>query len=215
VALLVDLWDGGAVLEPARGLSGAAAGVSSETAVLVVNAALSGSDANAQLVAAEVLCRNSCHLDICQSLHWPASVDGAWNPRFGIKTKVLIVDALVRMAYTSAPSLNALQSLTVRLYCIAANDPDPRVKGCLGMLLNAVLPALDRLGVQSLMQGPSELTIDDLHTAASRARPNPDRVFYKVVLDRSAKLASWAETCDGTDCRPGALAAAWASPEPA
>jgi hypothetical protein len=208
VALLVDLWDGrdDGSLDGSR--APAPRTVSDETAILVVDAALGPGSSNAQLMAAELLCRNSAHLDICQSLHWPGSVDGGWNPDFGVRTKVLIVDALVRMAYTGAPSLNALQSLAVRLYGISVNDPDVHVKGCLGMLLDAIVPALDRMEIRSLMQGPSEITIADLKMAAARAEANPDRVFYKIVQDRSVKLSAWANACRETDYRPGALAAA-------
>jgi hypothetical protein len=68
-------------------------------------------DPAAVAVAAELLCRNADRLDIGQSLHSPASIDGRWNARFGVKTKVLIVDALVHMAVKGEASLNALQSL--------------------------------------------------------------------------------------------------------
>jgi hypothetical protein len=96
VALLVDLWD-----ESDRAASPAPAtrqAVSDETAVLVIDAALRSDRASAQLVGAELLCRNARRLDPCQSLHWPSSVDGMWNPQFGVKTKVLLVEALVRSA---------------------------------------------------------------------------------------------------------------------
>jgi hypothetical protein len=207
VALLVDLWDG------REGPNGSSSGrgaraVSDETAILVLDAALRSPTPNAQLVAAELLCRNARRLDICQSLHWPSSVDGTWNPAFGVKTKVLIVDALVRMAYTGEPSLNALQSLAVRLYGISDGDPDVHVKGCLGMLLEAIVPALVEMNVRSLMQGPSEVTIEDIRRAAKHAEANPDRVFYEIVRRRSAELSKWAEQCRETDARPGALAAA-------
>ena len=130
-------------------------------------------------------------MDICQSLHWPSSVDGTWNPDFGVKTKVLIVDALVRMAYTGDANLNALQALAVRLHAISATDPDAHVKGCLGILLGAIVPALEGMEVRSLMQGPSEITIEDLKTAVTRAQANTDRVFYRIAQDRSAKLLEW------------------------
>jgi hypothetical protein len=203
VALLVHLWDGEEPSEAARSTA-----VPHEIAILILDAALRSQDANAQLVAAELLCRNASRLDVCQSLHWPASVDGEWNPAFGTKTKVLVVDALVRMAVTSAPSLNALQSLAVRLYGISAGDPDTHVKGCLGMLLTAIVPALEHVKVTSLMQGPSEITIADIRAAAGAAHPNRDRVLYRVVMQRCEDLAEWAKDCDEPDYRPGALAAA-------
>jgi hypothetical protein len=121
---------------------------------------------------------------------------------------VLIVDALVRMAITSAASLNALQSLAVRLYGISDGDPEKHVKGCLGKLLAAIIPALERMEVTSLMQGPSEITMRDIKSAAAAARANPDRVFYRVVRERSEELEKWAGDCREPDFRPGALASA-------
>jgi hypothetical protein len=205
VALLVDLWDQKPDAASAQDVR--VRSVSHETAILVLDAALSSMNANAELVAAELLCRNADRLDICQSLHWPASIDGRWNARFGVKTKVLIVDALVHMAVKGEASLNALQSLAVRLHSIAALDPGVHVKGCVGMLLEAIVPALDRMDVRSLMQGPTEITIDDIRRAATHAHANPDRVFYKVVHQRSVDLAAWSNRCSACDFRRGALAA--------
>jgi uncharacterized protein with von Willebrand factor type A (vWA) domain len=72
--------------------------ISDETAVLVISDALAAADKPAaQLVAAELLCRNALRLDPCQSLHWPAAVDGCWVPLLVPKAKVLVVEALVRM----------------------------------------------------------------------------------------------------------------------
>jgi hypothetical protein len=79
------------------------------------------------------------------------------------------------------------------------------------MLLDAIVPALERAGVRSLMQGPSEITIEDIRRAAGHASPNPDRVFYKIVQQRSAELRDWTAKCLEPDYRPGALAAASAS----
>jgi hypothetical protein len=81
------------------------------------------------------------------------------------------------------------------------------VKGCVGMLLEAIVPALDRMDVRSLMQGPTEITIDDIRPAATHAHANPDRVFYKVVRQRSVDLAAWSNRCSKCDFRLGALAA--------
>src|SRR5450755_604085 len=90
VALLVDVWDQRET--PA---------ISAEAAILVLNAALMSPQRNAQLVAAELLCRNAQRLDACQSLHWPTAIDGRWSADFAPRTKLLLVDALVRMTYTS------------------------------------------------------------------------------------------------------------------
>src|SRR5215470_8965711 len=83
-ALLVDFWSDGQEK------------VSTETAVLVIDAALrSKAQRNAQLVAAEILCRNASRLNSCQSLNWPSVIDGSWDREFGPKTKFLLVEALI------------------------------------------------------------------------------------------------------------------------
>lgn len=220
VALLVGVWDRtelreGAPLrnESALGLesvsdrspSSRETSIPDETAVLVIDAALRSRSANAQLVAAELLCRNSDRLDIRQSLHWPSAIDGRWNPAFNNKTKLLLVDALIRMALTSDRDQFALQSLAVRLFGISDGDPDKHVKGCVGVLLNALLQELEQAG--SLMQGPREVTYADLSRAAAHAKPNPNRQMARVVQERAEALNLWATRCEDPDYRPGALAA--------
>jgi hypothetical protein len=136
VALLVDLWSDEFVphrqhidrerhmpdehmtvaLSPDRRKQGPQ--VSTETAILTISAALQSDEANAPLIAAELLCRNAQRLDACQSLHWPSAVDGRWRSDLSQKTKILLVDALVTMTITSDPNENALRSLAVRLYGI-------------------------------------------------------------------------------------------------
>jgi hypothetical protein len=153
VALLVDLWTPAPVpndeSRDTRDTSGDVAfhdrGVSTETAILVINAALLAAELpNAQLVAAEVLCRNAARLDPCQSLHWPAAIDGRWLPGLPPKAKLLVIDALVCMTITSEATENSLRSLAVRLFGIWSGDPDRRVQGCLGVLTKPILPALGR-----------------------------------------------------------------------
>jgi len=132
VALLVDFWS-----------PGIDAKVAPETAILVVDAALRSGKPSAELVAAELLCRNARRLDPCQSLHWPSCIDGCWNPGFGPKTKLLIVDALTLMTKAKAPVTEAaLRSVAVRLYGIFDGDPDENVRGCIATLIRALLPAL-------------------------------------------------------------------------
>ncbi|MFE9959223.1 hypothetical protein [Micromonospora sp. NPDC005299] len=72
VVLLVDLW------------SGDKGAISTEAAVLVIDAALQRrNDPKAQLIAAELLCRNATRLDSCTPLHWPSAADRCWDPVFG------------------------------------------------------------------------------------------------------------------------------------
>jgi hypothetical protein len=202
VALLVDFWS--------PGIDGR---VSAETAILVVDSALRSGKRTAQLVAAELLCRNAEHLDPCQSLHWPSFIDGCWDPTFGPKTKLLLVDALILMTLAKKPvNEGALRSVAVRLYGIFDGDPDENVRGCVATLIDALLPALRNLGYRDFMQGNKRVMLTDLESAAKYARPNDDDFLARMVRKRSDDLHAWAEPCTGTDqeLTPGALALATA-----
>lgn len=195
VALLVDLW------------SRDSKKISHETAILVIDAALRSDQPNAQLVAAELLCRNAKELDPCQSLHWPSAVDGCWVPSFGPKTKLLLLDALVLMSKSRAVTENALRSLAVRLYGIWRDDDNEHVKGCVGMLIDALIAPLEGLGYTDFMQGNQEVMLRDLKTAADGAAVNPDAFLGRLVAQRRKELTTWAAECR-TDAEPGGLAAA-------
>jgi hypothetical protein len=213
VALLVDLW---LPSEPAvesleeelrKPRTEAAGGVSTETAILVINAALQ-SNPSAQLVASELLCRHAASLDMCQSLHWPRSIDARWIPGLPASAKLLIMDALVWMASSTEPSKNALRSLAVRLYYISAGDPSHRVKGCVGTLLTAILPAVRELGYAEFMQGLGTVTIEQMAEAAAKASPNPDGYLEMILEDRSQLLEQWSRRCVPEVLPPGVLATA-------
>jgi hypothetical protein len=180
VALLVDLWS------PERSQ------VSTETAILVIDAALRSEQPNAQLVGAELLCRNATRLNSCQSLHWPSVIDGRWDPRFAPKTKFLLLEALLLMSTARRVDKNALRSVAVRLFGICANDPDPNVKGCVGTALNELIPALDGLGYTDFMQGREIVTLEQLRLAAKSRKPNADQFLAQVVEAHRARLAAWA-----------------------
>lgn len=186
VALLVDVWSDRKDGEDR---------VSSETAILVIDAALRSDEENAQLIAAELLCRNAKRLDPCQSLHWPSAVDGHWLPRLGPKAKLLLLDGIVLMTVSSASNPNALRSVAVRLYGAYDGDPDPNVKGCVGTLIKAILPELEKLHYTEFMQGSRLVSLAQLRSAAAAAAPNPDRYLAQVVQDRSSKLRDWAARC--------------------
>lgn len=189
VALLVDFW------LPGEGR------MSDEAAILVVDAALRSGKPNAQLVAAEVLCRNSAHLDPCQSTHWPSYIDGCWNPGFGPKTRLLLIDALTRMAINKVPvNENALRSVAVRLYGIYAGEPeDSNAKGCIATLIAALIPSLRRLGYEDFMQGNTEVMLSDLEAAAKHAERNPDDFLARMAAARATELCKWAEPCSKGD----------------
>lgn len=65
VALLVDLWSEEKADHGCGRQHGTTEGISSETAVLTIDAALRSGELNAPLVAAELLCRNAERLDAC------------------------------------------------------------------------------------------------------------------------------------------------------
>ena len=190
VALLVDFW-----------LPGVDGRISDEAAILVVDAALRSGKPNAQLVAAEVLCRNSALLDPCQSTHWPSYIDGSWNPRFGPKTRLLLIDALTRMAIAKVPvNENALRSVAVRLYGIYEAEPKKsNVRGCVATLIDALIPALTNLGYCDFMQGNKEVFLKDLKKAAEHKKRNPDDFLARMAADYAEKLHAWAEPCTKGD----------------
>lgn len=187
VALLVNLWSD----EPEPR-------VAHETAVLVVDAALR-STGNAQLVAAELLCRNAHRLNPCQSLHWPSAIDGGWNPDFAPKTKLLLIDALIRLTLAHPGCEDALRSVAVRLYGVWRGDETERVRGCVGRLIGAVVPALRRLGYTDFMQGSQTVHLSELEAAAASGTENPDGYLDRLVDESCKKLHTWARICEHPD----------------
>ena len=188
VALLVDLW------------SGDNPKVANETAVLVIDAALrSTTKPNAQLVAAELLCRQAKRLDACQSLHWPSAIDGGWDSQFGPKTKVLLLDALVSMTLSGPAKPDSLRSVAVRLYGAWNGEEDERVRGCIGMIISAVVPSLRRLGYSDFIQGSQRVMLADLEVAERGASLNPDGYLGCIVKTIHAQLSEWAATCPALD----------------
>lgn len=187
VALLVDLWH-----NPADGTDPP---VADETAVLVIDAALRSNRQNAQLIAAELLCRNAPRLNPCQSLHWPSVVDGGWDERFGPKTKLLLIDALMLMTLARPVSEGSLRSIAVRLHGVWSGDHDPRVRGCVGRLIGALVPVLRKLGYADFMQGNQKVLLSQLETAAESGTSNPDGFLDRMVDNRCAQLGAWAAPC--------------------
>jgi hypothetical protein len=198
VTLLVDLWND----KNNR--------VSPEAAILVIDAALRSDKPGAQLVAAEVLCRNATRLKSDQSLHWPSAVEGSWNSSFSARTKLLIVQALVNMTLACRADESALRAVAVRLYGIwdSEDSESPegrRVRGCIGKMLKAITQSLEKLGYRDFIQGNREVTLDQLCRAAVSANTNPDG-FLDQMSDRYAhKLRSWARSCDRLSADDAAL----------
>ncbi|MFH8896953.1 hypothetical protein ACH4HG_11195 [Streptomyces coeruleorubidus] len=200
VALLVDLWAEEGEEEQKR--------ISDETAILVIDAALRSTSPNAQLVAAELLCRHAANLSVSQSLHWPSAVDGSWNPTFRPKTKLLIVEALVRMAAASEPNEGALRSVAVRLYGIWREEPKASVRGCIGKLIKVVFDRLCQFRHKELVHGIQMVPLSDLERAAESAAENPDSYLNDLSDNLANRLKEWAPTCQGQPITPGALATA-------
>lgn len=210
VALLVDLWSGdrnGSEPRPGSG-DGSSSRVSHEAAILVIDAALRSTSPSARLIAAELLCRNATRLDTCQSLHWPSVVDGCWDPTFGPKTKLLIVEALVRMTMTGPAEEGALRSVAVRLYGIWEADPTAEVRGCIGKFIGKVIGRLHDFGVKQFVHGPKMVTIENLQAAAASAADNPDDYLAKLSNELGNALGEWAASCQAQPPNPGALATA-------
>jgi hypothetical protein len=207
VALLVDLWSGAEECEKNEGEK-----VSTETAILVIDAALRSESANAQLVAAELLCRNATRLEPGQSLHWPSSLEGCWNPEFSHRAKLLIVEAVVRMTLACRPSETALRSAAVRLYGIWSHDSSEQVKGCIGKLICALYPRLKALKYEDFMQGRQRIMLSDLKKAADDAHTNPDHYLDQLSTHFAEELEKWAVHASGLNTDPGCLAADEHSP---
>jgi len=204
VALLVDLW------------SPRCERIPTETAILVVDAALRSTEPNARLLAAELLCRNSANLDACSSMHWPSLLDGGWNPAFCPKTKLLLIEALLNMTLAAKANEGSLRSLAVRLYGIwAAEKDNPVVRGCLGTLIAEILPRLRELGFRNFIQGDAEIKIEELQEAARGAHANPDQYLRHVAETYASRLRVWASRDEEADLAYGILALAVLSRWPA
>jgi hypothetical protein len=209
VALLVDLWSAQVDSQSAVNAEQLySPRIATETAIQIIDEALVSCRPDAQVMAAELLCRNARGLDICNSLHWPSAVNSAWIPDLPITAKLLITDALVHMAL-ARNTKNALRELAIRLYGISDGDPSPRVKGCIGTLLCAILPAVKNLGYTDFMTaGQGFITLEQIKDAANKASPNPDGYFEAMVDDRRRKLAQWSKECIELSTSAGMLATA-------
>ncbi|TMR00132.1 hypothetical protein ETD83_17495 [Actinomadura soli] len=196
VPLLVDLW----CPENPR--------VSHETAVLVIDAALRSPSSNAQLIAAELLCRHSTRLNPCQSLHWPSAVEGCWVPDLSPRAKLLLVEALVNMTLAGPTHESALRAVAVRLYGIWRDDPDDRVRGCIGKLVESLIGRLNDLGYKDFMQGTQQVMLSELQQAARSRSDNPDGYLDRLSTKFADDLRGWAQRCEGLPTEPGYLATA-------
>jgi hypothetical protein len=203
VALLVDLW-------PGREGPASPGTVSSETAILVIDAALSSDSCNAQLVAAEMLCRNCGVLKPGQSLNWPSSLEGRWIPQLSHRAKLLIVEALVGSTLHCTADETTLRSAAVRLYGIWSGDHEPRVRHCIGKMIGALTPRLRHLQYTEFIQGDRMITMSQLEHAATSAADAPkktDGYLDQLSTTLAEKLEAWAGEASGLYLGPGCLGA--------
>jgi len=203
VALLVDYW---AADKPS---------ILTEVAILVIDAGLrSSKPPNAQLVAAEILCRNSARLDSCESLQWPSCIDGCWDTNFGPRTKLLLIEALINMTLAKPVTEGSLRAVSVRLYGIYRGDSEEHVRGCVGKLICALTPTLERLDYTNFMQGPANVMLDDLKDAAFHKQDNPDDYLNRIANRRYEKLKAWAERLPGKELEDVPLSQSTVNPVP-
>jgi hypothetical protein len=203
VALLVDYWaaDDSDIL--------------TEVAILVIDAALrSFLPPNAQLVAAKILCRNSTRLDSCESLQWPSCIDGCWDTNFGPRTKLLLIEALVNMTLAKPVTEGSLRAVSVRLYGIYKGDLEEHVRGCIGKMICALVPTLERLDYTNFMQGPVNVMLNDLKDAANHKQDNPDDYLNRMANHRYEKLKAWAERLPGKELKDVPLGQITVNPVP-
>jgi hypothetical protein len=208
VSLLVELWSD-KVDNDGETYKNDSNRVANEIAILVINRALCSDSPSAQLVAAELLCRNAEKLTGTQSLHWPAVLDGGWRPDFGNRTKLLLVEGLVNMTICPKKPADeaALRAIAVRLYGIS-QDPETRVKACTGKLIKALLPSLERCKSREFAQGNVMVDIDCLRHAAAHPTDNPDSYLSGLSDQLADKLREWAKDATGIPTNKGFLATA-------
>jgi hypothetical protein len=152
---------------------------------------------SAQLVAAELLCRNATRLMPYQSLHWPSAIEGTWSSGFNAKTKLLVVEALIRMTLAGPTDECALRAVAVRLYAFWDSEdgrsPDGiRVRGCIGKLLKAVIDTIKTFAYRDFIQGNRKVTFEQLCDAADSAKTNPDGFLDQLSERYARELNSWA-----------------------
>jgi hypothetical protein len=133
-------------------------------------------------------------------LHWPAAIEGSWNKQFSSKTKLLIIEALMRMTLAGPTNEAALRAVAVRLYgiweCEHLGSPHgTRVRNCLGKLLAALVPSLQHLDYRDFIHDNKEVKLEELQHAASTAATNPDGYLDHLTDGYARGLEAWAKTC--------------------
>ena len=116
------------------------------------------------------------------------------------------MDALIRMTVTSPANENALRSLAVRLFGIWFEDPNESVKGCIGKLIDAIVPYLEDCSYKEFIEGPRVVTLAQLQEAAASKKDKSDHFLAVMMDERCSTLRAWAGKCrKNFSCRCGAL----------
>jgi hypothetical protein len=194
IGLLEGLWPAQIIpAPPGQPSAQTSIGVSTETAILVINAALTSDEPTAQLMAADLLYRNSGMLNIDNPLHWPSMISSQWI-ELPVNARLFLVEALVDMALASNLTENSLRELALRLYGIWEGDREPAVRDCASAFLSAILPSLLELGYSDFMRGLGHgpVLLEQMEQVARTTRMNPDDYFARIVMDRRQKLAQWS-----------------------
>ena len=99
------------------------------------------------------------------------------------------------MTRTNTAEEGALRSIAVRLYGIWRDDPDGRVRGCIGKLIGKIVDWLRGFHYKDFVHGSQLVTIDDLERAAGSGAENTDGYLAKLSDDLGECLCQWAASC--------------------
>jgi hypothetical protein len=135
-------------------------------------------------------------------------VEGCWVPDLSPRAKLLLVEALVNMTLAGPTNESALRAVAVRLYGIWRDDPEERVRGCIGKLIDSLIGRLNNLGYKDFMQGTQQVMLSELQEAARSRSDNPDGYLDRLSTRFADDLRNWAQRCEGLPTEPGCLATA-------
>ncbi len=68
------------------------------------------------------------------------------------------------------------------------------MKGCIGTLLRALLPALVSLGYEDFMGGSQTVALSQLKSAAAIESENSDGMLERALAEDAKRLAEWSSS---------------------
>lgn len=176
-ALLVDLW-------PKRAIP-------DEVAILLVGKALVEGTDTARLMAAEQLWYRAPALNSRKSTDWPHCVDGRWLTKLGPLTKLLLLDALLRMTYQQQPDRFTMPALAVRLWAIREQEQrDQDIRQLAGVLLTDVVGMLDVLKMDVVLHADQLVTAKAIR-AVSVSEQDWSSALAPQLKDRLTEMREW------------------------